>query len=67
MIKTIYKAEIFDFWRNLSPLILPRKIQIKLIVNEKEQQTRPMNEIALGKGKRITELLKFRGKNDEQT
>lgn len=66
MIKNNYKAGIYERWLNSSPKILPRKFQIKPILNEPEQQRQLREKLALEKLKTEIELLKLRGQNNEQ-
>uniref|UniRef100_A0A0L8GWS3 Uncharacterized protein n=1 Tax=Octopus bimaculoides TaxID=37653 RepID=A0A0L8GWS3_OCTBM len=66
MLKNHNKAEIYDKWLNSSPIILPRKFQIKHITDEPEGQRYLREKLASEKMKTEVELLKLRAQNHEQ-
>ena len=66
MLKNNGKAEIYEKWINSTPIILPRKIQIKQIPNEPEQQRTLREKMALDSLKMEIELLRLRANSHEQ-
>ena len=66
MLKNYNKAEIYEKWLNSTPLILPRKLQIKPITDEPEQQRRLRERMSLDKMSTEIELLKLRGSTNEE-
>ena len=66
MIKNHNKAEIYEKWINSTPIILPRKLQIKPIREEPEQQRRLRERMSLDKMNMEIELLRLRSSANEE-
>ena len=66
MLKNGNKADIYEKWSTSTPIILPRKLQVKLIPDEPEQQRRLREKMALDKFRMEIELLRLRAESNEQ-
>ena len=66
MLKNSNKAEIYQKWLTSTPMVLPRKLQIKAIIEEPDQQRRLREKLSLDKMHNEIELLRLRGSANEQ-
>ena len=66
MLKNRNKSEIYEKWMNSTPIILPKKLQIKPIPDEPEVQRRLRERMSLDKMRMETELLKLRADTNEE-
>ena len=66
MLKNSNKADIYEKWITSTPIILPRKLQVKCIPDEPEQQRRLREKMSLDKFRMEIELLRLRAETNEQ-
>ena len=66
MLKNSNKTEIYEKWITSTPIILPRKLQVKSISDEPERQRRLREKMALDKFHTEIELLKLRAESNEE-